>query len=148
MFDQADKELNAAYQQALSGITDSKQKESFVESQKAWVKYRDANVTFFAARYPYSKGGLFFNLDLTKKRTAYLKSVHATSPAKTPEGPSDQQDGLTRFVTAIPAGSAISHPPRIAVMPPHAHRLHPNPGCGDRGGLMALRMSYAARMKI
>jgi len=93
MFNEADKELNVAYQQALSGITDAKQKELFVESQRAWVKYRDANVAFFAARYPYSKGGLFFNLDLTRKRTDYLKSVHATSPAKTPEGPSDCQDG-------------------------------------------------------
>jgi len=93
MFNEADKELNVAYQQALSGITDSKQKELFVESQRAWVKYRDANVAFFAARYPSSKGGLFFNLDLTRKRTAYLKSVFATPPAKTPEGPGDQQDG-------------------------------------------------------
>ena len=38
MFNEADKVLNVAHQQALSGISDAKQKELFVESQRAWVK--------------------------------------------------------------------------------------------------------------
>jgi len=38
MFDEADKEQNVAYQQALSGITDAKQRELFVESERVWVK--------------------------------------------------------------------------------------------------------------
>jgi len=83
---EADDALNATYQAVLSSIRDAKQKSLLIAAQKAWIKYRDDNVAFFAARYPNSKGGLFFDTHLIRERTAFLKSLQSTPPGEDPEG--------------------------------------------------------------
>jgi uncharacterized protein YecT (DUF1311 family) len=83
---EADAELNAAYRSVLSTITDTHQRALFVSAQKAWIKYRDRSVAFFAEHYPYSKGGLFHNIYLIRERTRFLESLLATPPNKDFEG--------------------------------------------------------------
>jgi uncharacterized protein YecT (DUF1311 family) len=85
-FNEADAALNAAYQSVLVTIIDSQQHSLFVAAQKAWIKYRDDSVAFFAAQYPYSKGGLFYNIHLIRERTSFLKSLLSTPPTQDPEG--------------------------------------------------------------
>jgi uncharacterized protein YecT (DUF1311 family) len=90
----ADSALNAAYQAILTAIKDPQQRASLVEAQKAWIKYRDANATFFATRYEGSKGALFFKIHLTTERTEFLKALRATPPDDDPTGmkPSGYED--------------------------------------------------------
>ena len=45
-FDKADKELNEVYQKILKTLDDDVTKKKFVEAQKAWLKYRDAQGAF------------------------------------------------------------------------------------------------------
>jgi uncharacterized protein YecT (DUF1311 family) len=83
---EADAKLNAAYRSVLSTIADKHQRALLVVAQKAWIKYRDQSVAFFAEHYPYSKGGLFHNIYLIRERTRFLESLLATPPDKDPEG--------------------------------------------------------------
>ncbi len=83
---EADAALNSVYQEVLSTITEPKERSLFVAAQMAWIKDRDANVAFSFQRYPYSKGGLFYNIHLIRERTAFLKALLATSPSGDPEG--------------------------------------------------------------
>jgi uncharacterized protein YecT (DUF1311 family) len=85
-FNDADDALNVAYRSALSSISGSQERALFIQSQRDWIKYRDDSVTFFAAHYPASKGGLFFKIHLTEERTTFLKSLAATPTSKDPEG--------------------------------------------------------------
>ena len=91
-FNEADAALNTAYKQLLNHISSPEEKALLVESQRAWIKYRDASVAHFAMRYPESKGGLFFNTYLVKKRTAYLKSVLTNHPDSDAGGPMEYQE--------------------------------------------------------
>ncbi|MEZ5383898.1 MAG: lysozyme inhibitor LprI family protein [Prosthecobacter sp.] len=79
-FNEADAELNVTYKAVLASISNSQQRLKFIAAQKAWIKYRDENVAFYAEHYPDSKGGLFYNTDLTKERTAFLKQLLANPP--------------------------------------------------------------------
>lgn len=79
-FNEADKELNVAYQAVLASISNPQHQLKFIASQKAWIKYRDEDVAFYAEHYPDSKGGLFHKLDLTKERTAFLKQLLSNPP--------------------------------------------------------------------
>ena len=72
-FNEADRELNKVYQAALASITDRQERALFAAAQKAWIKYRDAEVALNSYSWPEGKGGLFRNTDLTKERTAYLR---------------------------------------------------------------------------
>ncbi len=85
-FNDADARLNKVYQKLLQTIDDSDQKDLFVSSQRAWLKFRDQSVAFFAQRYPESKGGLFYNIHLVQERTAFLQSLLSTSPDEDAEG--------------------------------------------------------------
>ena len=85
-FNEADAELNTVYQSVLSTLADPQQRTQFIAAQRAWIKFRDDSVAFFAAHYPYSKGGLFYNTHLVRERTAFLKLLLATPPGKDPEG--------------------------------------------------------------
>jgi uncharacterized protein YecT (DUF1311 family) len=64
----------------LASITSPQQRLQFISAQKAWIKYRDETVAFYAEHAPDSKGGLFYNTDLTKERTAFLKQLLANPP--------------------------------------------------------------------
>jgi uncharacterized protein YecT (DUF1311 family) len=75
-YEKADKELNLVYTQ-LSSSLDLNQKQLLIESERAWIKYRDLECKFQAVGYT---GGSMYPLifsscmtDLTKKRTQELK---------------------------------------------------------------------------
>lgn len=76
----ADAEMNKAYQAALAKIKDPEQKTQFVAAQRSWLKYRDDSVAFFTAHYPSSKGGLFYNVHLIRERTTFLKALISAPP--------------------------------------------------------------------
>jgi len=86
-FNQADAALNVAYKAVLATIRNPQERASFIEAQKAWITFRDKNVALFAARYPASKGGLFYNTHLTKERTAFLNALLATPAEVDDQGP-------------------------------------------------------------
>jgi uncharacterized protein YecT (DUF1311 family) len=85
-FNDADAELNSTYQAVLTSLAGTRERAAFIQAQSAWIKSKDADVTFFSARYPESKGGLFFLIHLTRERTEYLKSLLATPPSNDPSG--------------------------------------------------------------
>jgi len=86
-FNQSDAALNVAYKAVLATIKNPQERASFVEAQRAWITFRDRNVALFAARYPASKGGLFYNTHLTKERTAFLNALLATPAEVDDQGP-------------------------------------------------------------
>jgi len=85
---EADAKLNKIYQKLLASIDDDHQKALLVAAQKAWIKERDADVALFAARYEFSKGGLFYNLYLTQQRTKFLQALIDNEGGES-EGPTD-----------------------------------------------------------
>jgi len=85
-YNDADAALNQVYKEVLSAIRDPKERLLYVAAQQTWIKNRDANVAFFSEHYPYSKGGLFYNIHLINERIAFLKSILATSPSVDPTG--------------------------------------------------------------
>jgi uncharacterized protein YecT (DUF1311 family) len=84
----ADAQLNQVYKKLAASIDDDAQKALLVAAQKAWIKARDTDIALFAARYEYSKGGLFYNLYLTQQRTKFLQALIDNEGGET-EGPSD-----------------------------------------------------------
>jgi uncharacterized protein YecT (DUF1311 family) len=72
-YNDADKELNSTYQKVINLIKNPEEKNLIIESQKAWVRFRDAEVAFHAKYFPASKGGLFVATDMTEKRVQELK---------------------------------------------------------------------------
>ena len=82
-----DAELNKVYKAVLDSIKDPETKKLFVQGQRAWLKYREDDVAFFAARYPGSKSGLFYDTDMMKARIAYFKLLLATPPSVDDAGP-------------------------------------------------------------
>jgi len=84
----ADAELNKVYKKLIGSIGDENQKALVVAAQKAWIKMSDTDVALFAARYEYSKDGLFYNLYLTQQRTKYLQALVDNEGGES-EGPSD-----------------------------------------------------------
>jgi len=77
----ADEELNVTYQKVLAVIPDPQEKKLFIESQKAWLRFRDAERAFHTKYFPSSKGGLFVATDMTESRVKELK-VLLTNEAK------------------------------------------------------------------
>lgn len=84
----ADARLNQVYKKLAASIGDDAQKALLVAAQKAWIKARDTDVALFAARYEYSKGGLFYNLYLTQQRTKFLQALIDNEGGET-EGPGE-----------------------------------------------------------
>ncbi len=80
-YNESDKELNATYKKALSLMTEPEDKRLFVEAQRSWLKFRDANVAFHARYFPGSKGGLFVSTDMIQQRTKEL-TILLTPEAK------------------------------------------------------------------
>jgi uncharacterized protein YecT (DUF1311 family) len=50
-YKKADEGLNKTYQKALKILTDKNEKGLFVQSQRAWIKYRDSTCKFEIAGY-------------------------------------------------------------------------------------------------
>ena len=76
----ADFMLNKAYQQLMEVLNSEEEKNSLKAAQKAWLKFRDLNVKFIAARH---KGGSISPLiqsqaltEMTNNRTAMLTKIH------------------------------------------------------------------------
>ena len=74
------------YQAVLKRIKSPDERNAFIHAQAAWIKSKDADVAFFSARYPESKGGLFLRIRLTRQRTEYLKALLANPPTEDPTG--------------------------------------------------------------
>ena len=74
-YNDSEKELNATYQAVLATVTDPQDRRLLVEAQRAWIKFRDAEVAFHARYFPSSKGGLFVATDMTQERTKKLKML-------------------------------------------------------------------------
>ena len=77
-YDRADAQLNQAYQQ-LKTVLNSANLEELKLVQRAWVKYRDANASFY---YQYQGGGSMRDLaaltvmtDMTEQRTRELREL-------------------------------------------------------------------------
>jgi hypothetical protein len=77
----SDKDLNVTYQKVLAIITKPEDRRLFVEAQRSWIGFRDANVAFHGRYFPGSKGGLFVGTDMTQERTKELK-ILLTNDAK------------------------------------------------------------------
>jgi uncharacterized protein YecT (DUF1311 family) len=72
-YNEADQALNETYQKVLTLITNSEEKKLFIQAQRDWLRFKDAEVAFHAKYYPTSKGGLFVDIDMIEKRTNELK---------------------------------------------------------------------------
>ena len=77
-YSKADKELNLLYSQLIKTL-DPTQKAALIESEKAWLKYRDSHCKFASMGY---QGGSMYAMiyngcltDLTEKRTIELQEV-------------------------------------------------------------------------
>jgi len=75
----ADKELNEIYSEAMKSLSDEGKKK-LEEAQKAWLKYRDASLTFITEvnRKTGSTGNFIiedYRATLMRKRVAELKYV-------------------------------------------------------------------------
>src|SRR5947209_319237 len=74
-FNAADAELNAVYHKILSGITNPEDKKLFIEAQRAWLKFRDAEVAFDQNYFPGNAGATWKSIDMMQTRTEDLKRM-------------------------------------------------------------------------
>jgi len=85
-FEKADKELNQVYQKALKSIDDDVTRKKFVEAQKAWLKFRDAQGAFISdemrggSAEPLLLAGSY--LTTTQARIVQLKKYLTSSTEK------------------------------------------------------------------
>ena len=89
-YNDSDKELNVTYQKVLAIITDPQDRRLFVEAQRSWIKFRDAEVAFHARYFPGSKGGLFVGTRMNQARTEELNEL-LTPEAKEAHKPFDDR---------------------------------------------------------
>jgi uncharacterized protein YecT (DUF1311 family) len=71
----ADDRLNRVYQELLSKIRNSGDRQRLTIAERSWIKFRDTEVNFYGRYYVNSKGGLFVKTKLTEDRAAYLDSI-------------------------------------------------------------------------
>ena len=71
----ADAELNAVYQKALNAMPDGDAKEKLRDSQRAWITYRDAEITLYAALGTGGGGLKITQTELTEERTKRLRGI-------------------------------------------------------------------------
>lgn len=79
-FRQSDKELTKVYNKFMAKLRNSKDRTTLIESQTAWLKYRDANCKFISRVE--SEGGIVSNkmkidcmIQTTKDRISALKEL-------------------------------------------------------------------------
>lgn len=71
----ADSQLNQVYQELVSKIKVSKNRQALISAEQAWVGSRDADVNFYGRYYSGSKNGLFLKTKLTEDRITYLQLI-------------------------------------------------------------------------
>ena len=81
-FNAADGELNETYHKVLARITDPETKKLYIESQRAWLKFRDAEVAFDTRYFPDSAGATWKSIDMMQTRTEELKRLLAPAEGK------------------------------------------------------------------
>jgi uncharacterized protein YecT (DUF1311 family) len=85
-FDKADKELNEVYQKILKPLDDDITKKKFVDAQKAWLKFRDAQGAFDSDEMRGGSGEPMLlaasETETTKARIVELKKYLADQTAK------------------------------------------------------------------
>ena len=74
-FNAADAEFNQVYNKILSGITNPEDKKLFIEAQRAWLKFRDAEVAFGQNYFPGGTGATWKSIDMMQTRTEDLKRM-------------------------------------------------------------------------
>jgi uncharacterized protein YecT (DUF1311 family) len=74
-FNEADRELNDAYNKVLSRIADPEDKRLYLEAQRAWLKFRDAEVAFDVHYFPGGAGATWKSIDMIQTRTEELKRL-------------------------------------------------------------------------
>lgn len=86
-FDQADARLNAIYKKVLSHIEKQEAQDYFVDTQRAWVAFRDSESEFRASLF--NKGGIVYataakdaSTRLTEERIAQLKAIEKELEAR------------------------------------------------------------------
>jgi uncharacterized protein YecT (DUF1311 family) len=70
-----DNQLNQVYQELVSKIKVSKNRQALISAEQAWIGSRDADVNFYGKYYSGSKNGLFLKIKLTEDRITYLKLI-------------------------------------------------------------------------
>ena len=86
-YNELDKELNLTYQKVLTIMRDGEDRRLFVEAQRSWIKFRDAEVAFNSRYFPGSKGGLFVGTAMTEERVKGMKSLLTNSAKQEHEDP-------------------------------------------------------------
>ena len=85
-FDKADKELNEVYQKILKTLDDDITKKKFVDAQKAWIKFRDAQGAFDSDEMRGGSGEPMLlagsETETTKARIAELKKYLANQQTR------------------------------------------------------------------
>ncbi len=72
---EADDALNRNFKTALASMPNEDARKLLRDGQRAWVQFRDAEVSLHASIYSTSKGGLFVNFELTEARAKQLDSI-------------------------------------------------------------------------
>jgi uncharacterized protein YecT (DUF1311 family) len=72
---ESDEFLDNMYRELTSKINNSSDRRRLITAERAWIKFRDAEVDFYGRYYVNSKGGLFLKTKLTQERANYLQSI-------------------------------------------------------------------------
>jgi hypothetical protein len=62
-------------QDLISKISNASDRQRLKNAERAWIKFRDAEVNFYGRYYINSKGGLPLKIKLTDERALYLQSI-------------------------------------------------------------------------
>ncbi|WP_295613420.1 lysozyme inhibitor LprI family protein [Chamaesiphon sp. GL140_3_metabinner_50] len=74
-YTESDEFLYNVQQDLISKISNSLDKQRLMAADRAWIKFRDAEVNFYSRYYVNSKGGLALKIKLTDERALYLQSM-------------------------------------------------------------------------
>lgn len=69
-------------QQDLIPKLGSSDRRRMMAAERAWIKFRDAEVNFYSRYYVNSKGGLSLKIKLTEERAGYLQSILKQLPQR------------------------------------------------------------------
>jgi uncharacterized protein YecT (DUF1311 family) len=72
---ESDEFLYNMYRELTAKISGSRDKQRLIAAERAWIKFRDAEVSFYGRYYVNSKDGLFLKTKLTDERANYLQSI-------------------------------------------------------------------------
>ncbi|WP_310481754.1 lysozyme inhibitor LprI family protein [Chamaesiphon sp. VAR_48_metabat_403] len=62
-------------QELIAKISNSRDKQRLMAADRAWIKFRDAEVNFYGRYYANSQGGLALKAKLTEGRAIYFQSM-------------------------------------------------------------------------